>query len=50
MSVFEQLETLKESIKEVTQPELLFEMNRKYRELEAEAQRVRNLKVTIYNN
>lgn len=50
MSVFEELEMLKQSIVNVTQPELLFEMNRKYRELEAEANRVRNLKVIIYKN
>lgn len=50
MSVFEELEMLKKSITSITQPDLLFEMNRKYRELEAEAQRIRNLKVTIYNN
>lgn len=49
-TVFEQLETIKQSITNITQPDLLFEMNRKYRELEAEAQRVRNLTVTIYNN
>lgn len=48
--VFEQMNILKKSITEHHDPYLLFEMNRKYRELEQQAKEIKTLKVYISEN
>lgn len=50
MSVFEQLEVIKQNISSIYDPIILLAMNEKYRQLEEEADKIRTIKVIIYNN
>jgi hypothetical protein len=47
MSVFEQLNTIKKNIAQVHDPALLFAMNKKVRELEAQIEKIKQLNVIL---
>jgi len=47
MSVFEQLNTIKQNIAQVHDPALLFAMNKKVRELESQIETIKQLKVIL---
>lgn len=47
MSVFKQLNTLKQNISQVQDPALLFAMNKKARELQSQIETIKQLKVIL---
>lgn len=50
MSPFEQLKIIRDNIHEVHDPEILFAMNQKYRELEQQAEKIKCLTVYVCAN
>ena len=50
MSDFEQLKSIKENIKHIHDPQLLFAMNQTARRLEENIKKIKTIMVTIYNN
>lgn len=50
MNVFEQLNIMKRNIANVYDPALLFVMNKRYNELKAEVEKIKNITVYICQN
>lgn len=50
LNPFEQLKIIRENIHEVHEPQILFAINQKYRELEQQAEMIKRITVYIHQN